>query len=71
MIVLSSASAVRAVMDKQGGSTGGRPRTLLWPIFRGLYVAFESQGRHRFRLPPKLPDLTISLLRHSRLETGP
>jgi len=45
MIVLSSASAVHSVMDKQGSSTGGRPRTLMAPIFRGLYVSFENMGQ--------------------------
>jgi len=44
MIVLSSPTAVRAIMDKKGSSTGGRPRTLLQTIFRGLYFTFESSG---------------------------
>ena len=44
MIVISSASAVRAVMDKKGSSTGGRPRSLMWPIFRGLYLGLENLG---------------------------
>jgi len=47
MIVLSSASAVRAVMDKKGSSTGGRPRNLMSLAFQSLDVSFENLGQRR------------------------
>jgi len=48
MIVLSSPAAVRAVLDKKGNSTGGRPRNLMWSIFQGLYLSFENAGVYSF-----------------------
>jgi len=44
MVVLSSAAAVRNVMDIQGGTTGGRPRSLAQEAFEGLYMVLESAG---------------------------
>jgi hypothetical protein len=46
MIVMSSAAAVRAIMDKRGADTGGRPRSLVQGAFEGLHMVLEDMGKH-------------------------
>jgi len=44
MIVLSSAAAIRSVMDKKGLQTGGRPRSLVQPAFDNLHMVLENMS---------------------------
>jgi len=46
MIVVSSAAAVRAIMDKQGSATGGRPRNLPMTALRGLYITLADMSMY-------------------------